>query len=59
MPIQPIKTEDTTMFWSERARKTLTNSEAEEVIANVTSFFKILQEWEQKEIQENKEKEES
>lgn len=40
--------EETKQFWQARYRKKLSDEDAREIIENMTRFFKILIEWDQK-----------
>ena len=39
----------TKQFWQARAQKKLSDEDAREIIENITGFFKILNEWKEKE----------
>ena len=41
--------EQTKQFWQARTRKPLSDEDAREMIENITGFFKILIEWDEKE----------
>jgi hypothetical protein len=40
--------EQTKQFWQARAQKALSDEDAREIIENMTRFFKILIEWDEK-----------
>ena len=40
--------ERTKEFWQARAQKALSDEDAREIIENITGFFKILMEWDEK-----------
>jgi DNA-binding transcriptional regulator GbsR (MarR family) len=39
----------TKQFWQARAQKTLSDEDVRQIIENMTGFFKILEEWKEKE----------
>jgi hypothetical protein len=41
--------DQTIAIWQERTERKLTREDGREIIENITGFFSILQEWEQKE----------
>lgn len=41
--------EQTKQFWQARAQKSLSDEDAREIIENITGFFKVLKEWQEKE----------
>ena len=46
-------------LWSERYGREISRREAEEILTNLTGFFRILLEWEAKEMREQVELEEA
>ncbi len=41
--------ESTRQFWQARAQKPLSDEDAREIIENITGFFRVLNEWKEKE----------
>jgi len=44
--------EETRAFWSKRTGRTFSREDAREMIANVSGFFRVLDEWDRKARQE-------